>query len=48
MPILCGTGMAEVNVLLRILLVETGVVCSFTQVGGAQHACVAIQDIKTA
>jgi hypothetical protein len=47
MPVLCGAGMAKVDVLLRILLVETDVVRSFTQVGGERHACVAIQDIKT-
>jgi hypothetical protein len=38
--------MAEVNLLLHIFLVETDVVRSFPQVGGAHHACVAIQDIK--
>jgi hypothetical protein len=45
MPVLRAAGMAKVDVLLRILLVETDVVQSFTQVGGAHHACVAVQVI---
>jgi hypothetical protein len=48
MPVLCAAGIAKVDVLLHILLVETDVVQSFTQVGGAHHACVAIREVKPA
>jgi hypothetical protein len=48
MPVLCAAGMAEFDVLLRILLVETNVVQSFTQVGGAHHAGAAIHNVKLA
>jgi hypothetical protein len=46
MPVLCAAGVAEVNVLLRILAVETNVVQRLPQVGGTHHACVVVWDIK--
>ncbi len=46
MSVVCGTWMAQINVLLRILSVEVDVVCRLTQVWGARHARVSVGDIK--
>jgi hypothetical protein len=48
MLVLCAAGVAKVDILLRILAVETNVVQCLLQVCGAHHTCVVVWDIKSA
>jgi hypothetical protein len=48
MPVLCGTGMPQINVLLSILSIESNLVRGFAQVGQAQHTGISIGNVKAA